>query len=320
MEALKEKLNSRRGASILLALLFMLMCILVAASVVMAASSNAGKIKSNKEEQQKYLTLSSAVNFLVDELESVEYVGKYEYKYDSKLMLRGTDGNLYDPGASTIPGLPTNPDDPDDPDETEPVVVTTYTYTLQPGTWKHQDKTTDSTANPSISTDDWKDGRLENLLPMNKYLDYLFKKEFGNKYGEDHEEGLTYKRDYYYKCNIAEPLPPPDKYTQTLTLTVNDATAPGDLPNQQVRIEVELKEDGRINLKATLYEKTEEKWNPTSYQMVAMLRTQSGKWPVNVINLTATKDGDITPFKPVRWELAYIYKVEDNMKGKAGIS
>ena len=319
MEALKKKLNSRRGASILLALLFMLMCILVAASVVMAASANAGKIKSNKEEQQKYFTLSSAVNFLVEELESVEYVGEYMYEYDEKeqQMVRGSDGKLYDADASNFP-------DGTDKDDKVTFTTSTYTYTLQSGTWKHQG----TTANPPISADDWGDDstkKLNGLLPMNKYLDYLFKKEFKNKYQEDHEEGLTYKRDYYYKCDdIPEPLSPPDKYTQTLTLTVNDATAPGDLSNQQVRIEVELKEDGRINLRATLYEKevtvddegivTKIDWNPTSYRMVAMLRTRSGKVPVNVIDLTPSKE----KFEPVRWKLAYIYKVEDNMEGKAG--
>lgn len=79
MEMLRKKWNSSRGASILMALLFLLVCMMVGASVLMAASSNAGKIKSNREEQQKYLTLSSALTLICDELESVEYVGKYCY-------------------------------------------------------------------------------------------------------------------------------------------------------------------------------------------------------------------------------------------------
>ena len=45
MKRVKEKLKSRRGASILLALLFLLVCVLVAMSVLMAAASNAGKIR-----------------------------------------------------------------------------------------------------------------------------------------------------------------------------------------------------------------------------------------------------------------------------------
>lgn len=53
MKTLNRKLHSQRGASILLALLFLLACMMVAASVLMAAASNAGKIRSNYEEQQR---------------------------------------------------------------------------------------------------------------------------------------------------------------------------------------------------------------------------------------------------------------------------
>lgn len=103
LEALKNKFKSRRGASILMALMMLLLSMLVGASVLMAAASNAGKLRGVQEEQQKYLTLSSALNLLVDELERVEYVGKYEYTWneddhihtyrqdESRLWLRGTD-------------------------------------------------------------------------------------------------------------------------------------------------------------------------------------------------------------------------------------
>lgn len=79
MEALRKKLNSSRGACILLALLFLLVCMMVGASILMAAASNAGKIRSNREEQQRYLTLSSALSLVCEELESVEYAGRYTY-------------------------------------------------------------------------------------------------------------------------------------------------------------------------------------------------------------------------------------------------
>lgn len=81
MEALRRKWNSSRGASILLALLFLLVCMMVGASVLMAAASNAGKIRSNREEQQKYFTLSSALTLLCDEIQEAEYVGQYYYGY-----------------------------------------------------------------------------------------------------------------------------------------------------------------------------------------------------------------------------------------------
>lgn len=83
MNALKNKWRSRRGASILLALLFLLICLMVGSSVLMAAASNAGKIKSNKEEQQKYLTLSSALELVCGKLEEMRYTGQYTYTVDS---------------------------------------------------------------------------------------------------------------------------------------------------------------------------------------------------------------------------------------------
>lgn len=74
-----RKWHSGRGASILLALLFLLLCMMVGASVIMAAASNSGKIRSNQEEQQRYLALSSALRLVCDELESMEYVGRYRH-------------------------------------------------------------------------------------------------------------------------------------------------------------------------------------------------------------------------------------------------
>ena len=77
MKQLQRKLHSQSGASILLALLFLLACMMVAASILMAAVSNAGKIRSNYDEQQKYLALSSALRLVSGQLEQATYTGKY---------------------------------------------------------------------------------------------------------------------------------------------------------------------------------------------------------------------------------------------------
>lgn len=79
MKKLREKLQSQNGASILLALLFLLVCTMVAGSVLTAAASNAGKIRSNYQEQQRYLALSSALRLVVGELKAqqTEYRGRY---------------------------------------------------------------------------------------------------------------------------------------------------------------------------------------------------------------------------------------------------
>lgn len=78
MKKIREKLRSESGASILLALLFFLLCAMVGASVLMAAASNAGKSRSNREEQQKYLTLSSALQLVCDELTAAKYTASFD--------------------------------------------------------------------------------------------------------------------------------------------------------------------------------------------------------------------------------------------------
>ena len=60
MERVREKLHSRTGASLLIALLFFLVAMTVGAVVLTAASANAGRIQNNRQEQQNYLAVASA--------------------------------------------------------------------------------------------------------------------------------------------------------------------------------------------------------------------------------------------------------------------
>lgn len=80
MNHVTKKLKSERGASILLALLFFLLCIITASIILMAAASNAGKARSNYEAQQTYLTVSSALQLVCDDLTANTYCGVYNYK------------------------------------------------------------------------------------------------------------------------------------------------------------------------------------------------------------------------------------------------
>ena len=82
MSPIAEKLNSRRGASFLLALLFFLICALTASTVLMAAASGAGRTRGGLEEHQRYLALSSAVRTLCDELTACQYQGRYHYRVE----------------------------------------------------------------------------------------------------------------------------------------------------------------------------------------------------------------------------------------------
>lgn len=93
MKMLQKKLRDRSGASILLALLFFLLCGMVGASILMAASSNAGKTRSNRAEQQKYLLLSSALRLVCDELSSAKYIGRYTYEKTIVPVTIGTEAD-----------------------------------------------------------------------------------------------------------------------------------------------------------------------------------------------------------------------------------
>ena len=117
-----KKLNSQRGASLLLALMLFLVCAMVSAVVLGAASTNAQKVKDRQAQLQRYASVSSAaqmVRELVSRLnyEGSEYVNIYgctgsalqlsdppthqtEYVYEGMgagfLKTKGEDGVLAD--------------------------------------------------------------------------------------------------------------------------------------------------------------------------------------------------------------------------------
>ena len=72
---MRQKLSSRRGASLLIALLYFLVCGLVAAVIIGAAMTNVQKLKGARQRQQAYDSVSSAAQLIPDEMTRVEYQG-----------------------------------------------------------------------------------------------------------------------------------------------------------------------------------------------------------------------------------------------------
>ena len=66
----KAKLNSKRGVSVMLALLLFLICILSGTAALTAAGSNIGRYAYIRETQQQYLAVSSATRLIKDQLEA----------------------------------------------------------------------------------------------------------------------------------------------------------------------------------------------------------------------------------------------------------
>ena len=156
--ALKRKLQSQRGASLLLALLFLALCSLVSATILMAAVSNAGKARSNLREHQSYLALSSAVDLICDEIVRSEYQGKYHYE-------------------EVVEETPVK--DPETGEETGEVITTTYYhFTQREGSCTHKGADTES--------------RLTGLLK--KDLDTLFAQQIESTLDRGKFATLTLQR------------------------------------------------------------------------------------------------------------------------------
>lgn len=83
MRAIASKLKSRRGASMVIALLFFLMCVTVSAIILTAAETNAGRIKAGRETEDAYLAVSSAAKLLRESIGgSVYTVTEYSVSSD----------------------------------------------------------------------------------------------------------------------------------------------------------------------------------------------------------------------------------------------
>lgn len=79
--AIKSKLNSNRGASMMLALALFLVCIMVSSIIMVAATSNSSRNVLRTKRQRDYLAVSSAAEMLTKELEDAgQFVGIYERK------------------------------------------------------------------------------------------------------------------------------------------------------------------------------------------------------------------------------------------------
>lgn len=108
MERIKRKLHSRRGASILLAMLLMLVATMVCAVIISASLTAAKRVSDDRTQEQASLSIGSAGRLMVQYLEennqcTQEWSVKKTYDYDG-------DGNESEPyNTSTTPTPITGP-------------------------------------------------------------------------------------------------------------------------------------------------------------------------------------------------------------------
>ena len=82
MNAMKNKIKSRRGASITFALLLFLVCSVLSGIIIVAATTASGRMDQIAESDQRYYAVTSAAELLKDELDgkcvTVEFYEKTE--------------------------------------------------------------------------------------------------------------------------------------------------------------------------------------------------------------------------------------------------
>lgn len=90
MNTTKLKLQSKRGASIMLALLLLLVCLLAGIASLTAASANMGRHGYMRETHQKYLAVSSAAKLVQEQLDGFKLARNYEREATSEYDLDKT--------------------------------------------------------------------------------------------------------------------------------------------------------------------------------------------------------------------------------------
>ncbi len=68
IKSAKEKLNSKKGVSILFALMFLLLASMVAVTILAASTTTAKRIRDDKSRTQDYLALRSAAEYFSEQL------------------------------------------------------------------------------------------------------------------------------------------------------------------------------------------------------------------------------------------------------------
>lgn len=82
LTGVKSKLNSKHGASVMLALLLLLVCVFAGTAALTAAGSNMERYDYMRDHQQQYLTVCSAARLLTDQLdEAAEKPVTAEFEY-----------------------------------------------------------------------------------------------------------------------------------------------------------------------------------------------------------------------------------------------
>ena len=102
MRRVGKKIGGRSGATMLFAILVFMLCALTGVAELTAAAANSGRYTHVKEEQQEYLSMSSAVNLMREELVGKTFTAQVT-KTETKDASGATQGT---PGVGWVTGSP----------------------------------------------------------------------------------------------------------------------------------------------------------------------------------------------------------------------
>lgn len=77
MPTIREKLKSKSGVSMVIALIFLLLCAMVGTLVLAAASVSAGKLSRERQYYRQTLALTSAAKLLSRQVQGMTFTGSY---------------------------------------------------------------------------------------------------------------------------------------------------------------------------------------------------------------------------------------------------
>ena len=70
MSSIKQKLHSKTGASMILALMFMMICLIIGGTVLASATANGRRVADMQSDEQEYLSQRSAMLLMADMLKT----------------------------------------------------------------------------------------------------------------------------------------------------------------------------------------------------------------------------------------------------------
>ena len=82
-QAIKKKLRSNEGASLMVALLFFVMCATVGSIILAAATASSGRLANLRKEDQSYYAITSAADLFAEMMEDKEVVIQAKLTVDS---------------------------------------------------------------------------------------------------------------------------------------------------------------------------------------------------------------------------------------------